>query len=94
MKKLPLFLFVPVLLLPLLFAQELPPPARSTATPSPSPERDKDKPRPIKDVLPDAKKIEGLFTFYQKKDKLYAEIKGSNLNTDYLIAMAIAMAIK
>ncbi|MDR3232076.1 MAG: zinc-dependent metalloprotease [Planctomycetaceae bacterium] len=51
---------------------------------------DKDKPKPIKEVLPDAKKIDGLLTFYQKKDKLFAEIKSSNLNTDYLIAMAIA----
>jgi hypothetical protein len=77
MKKLLLFPLVLVLILPTLLAQE---------TPSP----EKDKPRPIKDVLPDAKKIEGLFTFYQKKDRLLAEIKGSNLNTDYLIAMAIA----
>ena len=82
MKKVSLcLLLVSALFLPCLsanvFAQE---------TPSP----DKDKPRPIKDVLPDAKKIEGLFTFYQKKDKLYAEIKGGNFNTDYLIAMAIA----
>jgi len=52
--------------------------------------QDRDKPRPIKDVLPDATKIEGLFTFYQKKDRLYAEIKSNNLNTDYLIAMAVA----
>jgi len=93
MKKLPFFLlFGSVLLLPLLFAQEVKPPTMPPNMP-PSPavqDKDKDKPRPIKDVLPDARKIEGLFTFYQKKDKLYAEIKGSNLNTDYLIAMAIA----
>jgi len=51
---------------------------------------EKDKPRPIKDVLPDAKKIDGLIPMYLKKDQLFAEITGSNLNTDYLIAMAIA----
>ena len=85
MKKLPLFLlFVGVLLLPNLSAQETPPPPPSSATP------ERDRPKPIKDVLPDAKKIEGLFTFYQKKDRLLAEIKGNNLNTDYLIAIAVA----
>jgi len=91
MKKLPLLLlFVPVLFLSLLFAQEIPSPVPSGAMPPSPSAQDKDKPRPIKDVLSDYKKIEGLFTFYQKKDKLYAEIKGNNLNTDYLIAMAIA----
>ena len=81
MKKLPLFLlFVLVLFLPNLSAQE---------TPSPS-AAERDRPRPIKDVLPDARKIDGLFTFYHKKDRLLAEIKGNNLNTDYLIAIAVA----
>jgi len=92
MKKLSfLLLFAATLFLPLLSAQEVRPPALPTPPAPPSTSAaDRDKPKPIKDVLPDAKKIEGLFTFYQKKDKLYAEIKGSNLNTDYLIAMAIA----
>ncbi|MDR3183283.1 MAG: zinc-dependent metalloprotease [Planctomycetaceae bacterium] len=62
----------------------------SVGTSADAKKEDRDKPKPIKDVLPDAKKIDGLLTFYQKKDKLFAEIKGSNLNTDYLIAMAIA----
>jgi hypothetical protein len=53
-------------------------------------DKDKDKPKPIKEALPDAKKIDGLFTFYQKKDELYAEIKSGNLNTDYLLSTAIA----
>ena len=74
MKKLLLFSLIPALFLPALLAQE----------------PEKERLRPIKDVLPDARKIEGLFTFYQKKDRLLAEIKGSNLNTDYLIAMAVA----
>ena len=79
MKKLSLLLLFVLLFFSInLFAQDVP----SSA--------DRDKPKPIKDVLPDAKKIEGLFTFYQKKDRLLAEIKGSNLNTDYLIAIAIA----
>ena len=51
---------------------------------------DKDTPKPIKEVVPDAQKIDGMITLYRKKDKLYAEIAGGNLNTDYLIAMAIA----
>ncbi|MDR2171975.1 MAG: zinc-dependent metalloprotease [Planctomycetaceae bacterium] len=49
-----------------------------------------DRPKPIKEVLPDAEKIDGLITLYRKKDRLLAEIKGSNLNTDYLIAIEIA----
>ncbi|MDR0391400.1 MAG: zinc-dependent metalloprotease [Planctomycetaceae bacterium] len=49
-----------------------------------------DKPKPIKEVLPDAEKIDGLITLYRKKDRLLAEIRSSNLNTDYLIAMAVA----
>ncbi|MDR1484414.1 MAG: zinc-dependent metalloprotease [Planctomycetaceae bacterium] len=49
-----------------------------------------DKPKPIKEVLPDAEKIDGLITLYRKKDRLLAEIKGSNLNTDYLVAVAVA----
>jgi len=75
MKKLPLFsLLIALLLLPGLLLAQ----------------DDKDKPKPIKEVLPDAKKIDGLFTFYQKKDRLLVEIKGGNLNTDYLIAIAVA----
>ncbi|MDR2344500.1 MAG: zinc-dependent metalloprotease [Planctomycetaceae bacterium] len=49
-----------------------------------------DKPKPIKEVLPDAEKIDGLITLYRKKEQLFAEIKSSNLNTDYLIAIAVA----
>ena len=90
MKNLPLFLLcVLALLLPGLPAQETPAPSPSPAeTPARTTERD--RPRPIKDVLPDARKIEGLLNFYHRRDRLYAEIKGSNLNTDYLIAIAVA----
>ena len=81
-RKLPLFLSLALaLFLPNLPAQEVP---------SPPSAADRDRPRPIKDVLPDARKIEGLFTFYHKKERLYAEIKGNNLNTDFLIAIAVA----
>lgn len=91
MKKLLFLLLFAVCLLPV-YAQDSKPPIAAILAQDKGdkPAADKDKPRPIKDVLPDAKKIDGLFTFYQKKDKLYAEIKGSNLNTDYLIAMAVA----
>jgi len=76
--KLPLcLLLVPALLLTSLLAQE---------TPSP----DRDRPKPIKEIMPEYKKIDGLFTFYRVKDRLLAEIKGNNLNTDYLIAIAVA----
>ncbi|MDR1963507.1 MAG: zinc-dependent metalloprotease [Planctomycetaceae bacterium] len=62
----------------------------SDSATSASSTKKEDRPKPIKDVLPDAQKIDGLITMYRKKEKLYAEIKGSNLSTDYLIAMAIA----
>ena len=69
-----------------LVAQETPSPPTPTSTPA----TERDRPRPIKDVLQDARKIDGLITFYHRKERLLAEIKGSNLNTDYLIAIAVA----
>ena len=87
MKKIPLILLLTIaFFLPDLLAQETPSPPRPT-TPTTA---ERDRPRPIKDVLPDARKIDGLITFYHKKDRLLAEIKSSNLNTDYLIAIAVA----
>jgi len=84
--KLPLFLLLALaLFLPSLPAQETPSPPATAPTAA-----ERDRPRPIKDVLPDARKIEGLLTFYHRRDRLYAEIKSGNLNTDYLIAIAIA----
>ncbi|MDR0611619.1 MAG: zinc-dependent metalloprotease [Planctomycetaceae bacterium] len=75
----------------LLHAQEIKPvKSDSTAGATGSAAKKEDRPKPIKEVLPDAQKIDGLITLYRKKEKLYAEIKSSNLNTDYLIAMAIA----
>ena len=87
-----LALFALALFLPNLsvFAQETPsPPA---AAPAATPERaaERDRPRPIRDVMPDARRIDGLITFYHQRDRLYAEIKSSNLNVDYLIGIAIA----
>ena len=80
--RLPLFLLLALaLFLPNLPAQE---------TPSPPAAAERDRPRPIRDVLPDHQKIDGLLTFYHRRDRLYAEIKSSNLNVDYLIAIAVA----
>ena len=94
MKRIPLVLLVVLaFFLPRLVAQETPsPPAtpERSATPERPAAPERDRPRPIKDVLPDARKIEGLFTFYHRRDRLYAEIESGNLNTDYLIAIAIA----
>jgi hypothetical protein len=76
-----------------LYAQEVKPPTKPDTVVSAvvnSTVKKEDRPKPIKEVLPDAQKIDGLITLYRKKEKLYAEIKSSNLNTDYLIAMAIA----
>ncbi|MDR2706687.1 MAG: zinc-dependent metalloprotease [Planctomycetaceae bacterium] len=74
-----------------LYAQEVKPvKPDSLISATSSPVKKEDRPKPIKEVLPDAQKIDGLITLYRKKEKLYAEIKSSNLNTDYLIAMAIA----
>ncbi|MDR3196420.1 MAG: zinc-dependent metalloprotease [Planctomycetaceae bacterium] len=65
-----------------------------TGSAKPPTERNETKkettPKPIKEVLPDAEKIDGLITLYRKKDQLFAEIKKSNLDTDYLIAPAVA----
>ena len=44
----------------------------------------------FKKTVEDAKKIEGLFTLYQKDDHLYAEIKSSMYNKELLAPMAIA----
>ncbi|MDR0705479.1 MAG: DUF5118 domain-containing protein, partial [Planctomycetaceae bacterium] len=63
--------------------------SEKTATVNSETKKD-DKPKPIKEVLPGAKKIDGLITLYHKNDKLYAEIKKSNLDTDYLIVSAVA----
>ena len=88
MKKIPfVLLFALAILLPNLPAQETPSPPTSQDGSAAS---ERGRPRPIKDVLPDARKIEGLLTFYHKRDRLYAEIKSGNLNTDYLIAIAVA----
>jgi len=87
MKKLPLFLLlITAFFMPCLLAQEVPSPPTPTSTPA----TDRDRPRPIRDVLPDYRKIDGLLTLYHRKERLLAEIKSGNLNTDYLIAIAVA----
>ena len=50
----------------------------------------RDAVKPLSEVVPDTTRIDGMITLHQKKNKLYAELTGANLNTDYLIAMAIA----
>ena len=57
---------------------------------APSNPASRDAIKPMVEVAPDATRIEGLITLYKSKNKLYAELTGANLNTDYLIAMAIA----
>ncbi|MCL2119406.1 MAG: zinc-dependent metalloprotease [Planctomycetaceae bacterium] len=46
--------------------------------------------KPVIDIARDAECIDGMIPLYKYKNKLYAEITSANLNTDYLIAMAIA----
>ena len=90
MKKLSLTLPIFLLLALALFLTNLP--AEETPTPPATPERpaERDRPRPIADVLPGARKIDGLITLYHRGDRLLAEIRSNNLNVDYLIAIAIA----
>ena len=57
---------------------------------TPSSAASRDAIKPFVEVAPDAVRIDGLIPLYKHKNKLYAEITGANLNTDYLIAMAIA----
>lgn len=54
---------------------------------------DPDKPKPFDKVVPDAVKIPGLITLYQKKNNLYAEITSAHLEKDYIIVMSIAKGI-
>ena len=63
--------------------------AVSQGAPGPS-SSSRDTVKPLSEVVPDAVRIDGMITLHQKKNKLYAELTGSNLNTDYLVAMAIA----
>ncbi|MCL2623187.1 MAG: zinc-dependent metalloprotease [Planctomycetaceae bacterium] len=57
---------------------------------TPSSTASRDAIKPFVEIAPDAVRIDGLIPLYKHKNKLYAEITGANLNTDYLIAMAIA----
>lgn len=64
-------------------------PAEAAASASKSSSK-KSKFADFKKTVEDAKKIEGLFTLYQKDQHLYAEIKPSMYNTELIAPMAIA----
>ena len=57
---------------------------------TPSSPASRDAIKPLSEVAPEATRIDGLIPLYKYKNKLYAELTSANLNTDYLIAMAIA----
>jgi hypothetical protein len=50
----------------------------------------RDTPKPLSEVAPGTTQITGMITLHKHRNKLYAELTSANLNTDYLIAMAIA----
>ncbi|MDO5552124.1 MAG: zinc-dependent metalloprotease [Planctomycetia bacterium] len=47
----------------------------------------------LEDYASGATSIPGLIPLHQKKDELYAELTGSQLNTDYIIVVSIAKGI-
>jgi hypothetical protein len=50
-------------------------------------EEKKDELDDFDDTVKDAEKVEGLFTFYRKKDKLFMEIKPEQLDKDYIFTI-------
>lgn len=50
-------------------------------------EKKKDELDDFDEVTKDAEKIEGLLTFYRKKDKLYLEVKPEQLDKDYIFTV-------
>jgi len=65
-------------------------PAATAASAAPSKPKKKSKFADFKKTIEGAKKIEGLFTLYQKDQHLYAEIKPSMYRTELIAPMAIA----
>ncbi len=65
-------------------------PADATASSASSSSSKKSKFADFKKTIEGAKKIEGLFTLYQKDQHLYAAIKPSMYNTELIAPMAIA----
>lgn len=49
--------------------------------------------KPYSEVLKDAKEIEGLITLHRKDDKLFAELKASQFDSDYIVLITIARGI-
>lgn len=82
-------------------APEAPPkaPASSDAkAPDSKPEAEKkdqkkDELDDFDEVTKEAEKIEGLFTFYRKKDKVYVEIKPEQLGKDYIFTVTLESGI-
>lgn len=68
-------------------AATLAPPARAAEE---APPAKKSKFRPFADVTKDAKKIDGMFDLYHDDQHLYAALKGSDLDRDFLAPMSIA----
>jgi len=68
--------------------------AKSQAKPTEA-SADKPKPKypPFAEMFKDAKKEEGLITFYRKDDQLFAEIGPRQLDRDYIALMTIARGI-
>ncbi|TWT99387.1 hypothetical protein Pla108_03240 [Botrimarina colliarenosi] len=48
---------------------------------------------PLSKVLADTKKVEGLITLHQSDTKLYAELKSSDLDKDFVVLITIAKGI-
>jgi hypothetical protein len=49
--------------------------------------------RPFADVIKDAKKIDGLFTLYEKEDKVYLELSPEQLNQLYFLQANVARGL-
>ncbi|MGQ9698213.1 MAG: zinc-dependent metalloprotease, partial [Armatimonadota bacterium] len=56
-------------------------------------EKKKDDLDDFDEVTKEAEKIEGLFTFYRKKDKVYVEIKPEQLDKDYIFTITLESGI-
>src|SRR5262249_18173741 len=56
-------------------------------------EKKKDDLKDFDEVTKEAQKIEGLFTFYRKKEKLFPEVKPEQLDHDYPLTMTLESGI-
>ncbi|MBP89355.1 MAG: hypothetical protein CMJ64_22025 [Planctomycetaceae bacterium] len=65
-------------------------PSSSTSTPKPAASTPKAPAPPYAALLKDAKSHTGLFTLYQKGNKLYAEMSSSHYSSEYIVLLSIA----